>query len=760
MPGRVGLAPTGKNVDDATNHNNTKGFTRDGCAPPDTRGVCDLSAAVVNYNREEHRLSMRRTGSSSGSSGKYRPDVDGLRAIAVVAVILFHARLKAVAGGYIGVDVFYVISGYLITQFVDQRITAGRFTILEFYERRARRIIPALFFLLIAASLAALLSLLPVDLVSFAKSEIATVALVPNVFFYVNAGYFDSGARLKPLLHMWSLGVEEQFYIFFPPLMLVLSRWRSLGTKRVIGSVAAASLGLSVWMVQYRGESDAAFYLMPFRAWELLLGALLALRAFPTVRSRLLRNVLAGFGLGAILISAVAFSSTTSFPGLSAVIPCLGAALIIYADESGPTLTGSLLSVRPLVWVGLISYSLYLWHWPTLVLAEQMRGRVLSPVQTIACVIFSVAAAALSWRFVEQPFRNKTATVTRRALMVQAGVGAVALVGAGLALAVLDGVPRRFPPTALAYAYSHYGRDQNLDPCRTPEQIQQAPGCHLGNAQVSTPSFLLWGDSHAAALAPAFEAAAEKSGIAGWITYKPACMPLLDVERVGTPGCPQFNRNVLAIIERDDIPTVMLAGRWALAALGLTSRELDDGQSQVFFSDSSSTARSLGENAAVFARGLHRLLAHPAMLGRNVVLVIDLPDTGIDTPRYLARSVIWGDVTNPSQDVRIAMSSYTQASTRVDDQLARIAAEHHAVTIDPKTVLCRNAQCLIARTGRSLYRDSHHLTVFGALQLENLFQPVLALSATHRQSSHPDGSAPARSTYGPADSFRNGDNLY
>ncbi len=224
---------------------------------------------------------MTRTRSSSSTSRKYRPDVDGLRAVAVIAVILFHARLKAISGGYIGVDVFYVISGYLITQFIDQRITTGRFTILEFYERRVRRIIPALFFLLLAATLAALLSLLPGDLVNFAKSELATVAFVPNMFFYLNAGYFDSGARLKPLLHMWSLGVEEQFYIFFPPLMLVLSRWGSLGTRRVIALVAAASLGFSVWMVQFRGESDAAFYLMPFRAWELLLGALLALRAVP-----------------------------------------------------------------------------------------------------------------------------------------------------------------------------------------------------------------------------------------------------------------------------------------------------------------------------------------------------------------------------------------------------------------------------------------------------------------------------------------------
>ncbi len=472
-----------------------------------------------------------------------------------------------------------------------------------------------------------------------------------------------------------------------------------------------------------------------------------------------MRNVLAGFGLGAILIGAVAFSSTTSFPGLPALVPCVGTALIIYAGESGPTLTGSLLSLPPFVWVGLISYSLYLWHWPTLVLAEQMRGQALSAGQTAACVVFSLAAAALSWRFVEQPLRRPTPTVTRRALALQAAMGAVALVGVGLALVALDGVPRRFPPTALAYANSYYGRDRDLDPCRTPDQIERQAGCHLGRAQGAAPRFLLWGDSHAAALAPAIDAVAERSGITGWVTYKPGCMPLLDVDRVRTPGCRQFNRDVLAMIERDDISTVILAGRWALPALGFTSRELDEGHSQVFLSDASSRTHSLRENAAVFARGLHRLLGHPALKGRNVVLVIDLPDTGIDTPRYLARSVIWREVTNPGQDVRIAISPYTQASLRIDDQLARIAAEHHAVTIDPKTMLCSDSQCLIARNGRSLYRDSHHLTEYGALQLADLFQPVLALSASHRRSAaHPDGSAPARSTYASAGSFRNGDN--
>jgi peptidoglycan/LPS O-acetylase OafA/YrhL len=663
--------------------------------------------------------------SSRDDSGKYRPDIDGLRAIAVIAVIFFHARMKATSGGYIGVDVFFVISGYLITQYIHQRIVAGQFTILDFYERRVRRIIPALFFLLFAVSIANLFVLLPMDLVDFSKTEIATVAFFPNMLFYLNAGYFDTGAKLKPLLHMWSLGVEEQFYIVYPLLLLLFARWGHRRTKQAIWVIAVVSFAVSVWEVQHRGLAQAAFYLMPYRAWELLTGALLALRALPEIKSSLLRNVLAAIGVAAILVSALLFSSATSFPGLSAALPCLGTALVIYANEPGPTLAAALLSLRPIVSVGMISYSLYLWHWPTLVLAEQLRGQPLSPAETAGCVVFSLAIATLSWKFVEQPFRKKTLGTTWRALMSQAATGAAFLIGVGLLFMGKHGFVNRFPKSAVAYASAFYGRDTELDTCRGPQQVEKQRPCHLGAAKDDSPSFVLWGDSHAAALAPTFNALAVDTGRTGWIAYKPACLPLLGVERLDTPGCNEFNENVLGMIHRVNIPTVVLAGRWAIAPLGLTSRELDDGVGQVFFSDSTSKARSLEENGEVLGRGLRRLMSHLATEGRDVILVMDLPDTGVDTPRYLARTVIWGGPANGTQDIRLAMSQYSQESERVDDELVRIAAEYHVVTIDPKTQLCSNFQCLIARDGQSLYRDSHHLTTFGALQLVNLFRSGL-----------------------------------
>jgi len=680
--------------------------------------------------------------SSKGPRSSYRSDIDGLRGVAVLAVVLYHAGLKTTSGGYIGVDIFFVISGYLITQFIDQRITAGRFSILEFYERRVRRILPALFFVLLATTIASIFILLPADLVSFAKSEIATVAFVPNVLFYLRSGYFDTEARLKPLLHMWSLGVEEQFYIFFPPLMFLASRRGRRGTLAAVGLIAATSFVLSVWTVQYRGMAQAAFYLVPYRAWELMMGSLVALRAFPRINGNTTRNVLAGAGLIAILIGVFAFSSTTSFPGLSAALPCLGTALVIYANESGATLTGALLSFRPLVFVGLISYSFYLWHWPTLVFAEQARSRALTGAEDAACVLFSLVAATLSWKFVERPFRERIVGTTRLALMSQAVAGACCLISLALLSVGEHGFDNRFPEQAAAYAATVTERDQDLDVCRESEQIEKQTACHFGSANAAVPSFLLWGDSHAAALAPVFDKIAHESGAAGWIASTPGCMPLLNVQRVDIPGCLEFNRDILTMVQRDKIPIVVLVGRWELATLGFTDRELDEGRSQVLLSDPSSKTRSLGENAAVFKRGLRRLLSDPAMSGRRITLVIDMPDTGVDTPRYLAHTVMWKDVAGASQDIELPMSAYTVESAQVDDQLARMAQEFHDSTINPKTELCSNHRCLIAHNGHSLYRDSHHLTRFGALQLENLFRPILTPNASD-EPLHSKANLPA-----------------
>ncbi|MEL6748375.1 MAG: acyltransferase, partial [Pseudomonadota bacterium] len=361
----------------------------------------------------------------------YRRDIDGLRAIAVLAVVIYHAGWTTMSGGFLGVDVFFVISGYLITGILINDWEKGRYSLLTFYERRIRRIFPALFAMLAATILAAMFILLPPDLERLGASVLATTAFVSNIFFWSETGYFATSADSKPLLHTWSLAVEEQFYIFFP---LILIGALAFGKRRALAAAAVkeggrpglptaitvmlvlsvVSLIVAEWTVHQ--AADTAFYWPHTRAWELLAGALIAMDAFKPLRTRQTREWVSGIGFAMVIISLFAISSADTFPGLTAMPAVLGSALIIYAGHRQPehlpvqdrTLVQQFLGLSPMVGIGLISYSLYLWHWPILVFAAQMSFEPLTLLDRTMLVIASIVAAYLSWRFVEQPFRAKS----------------------------------------------------------------------------------------------------------------------------------------------------------------------------------------------------------------------------------------------------------------------------------------------------------------------------------------------------------------
>lgn len=359
---------------------------------------------------------------------KYRSEIDGLRAFAVLPVILFHAGFGLFGGGYVGVDVFFVISGFLITGILADDLDRGTYSILDFYERRARRILPALFFVIAVSIPAALAVMMPRQALDFAQSIIATVTFTSNILFWVEADYFAPTAELKPLLHTWSLAVEEQYYIVFPLLLALLWRIGRGATVWVIGAVAVASLIACQWAVTRHPE--AAFYLLPFRAWELFVGSLCAfyMRAGP----RTGHDAPALAGLALILGSIFVFDDHTPFPSVYALAPVLGTALILVFAQSG-TLTARVLSFRPFVWVGLISYSAYLWHQPLFAFARIPMISAPSPALMLGLSAASLGLAYLSWRFVEGPFRNRSAPVLGRrgVLFSVVGVAALALLAVG-----------------------------------------------------------------------------------------------------------------------------------------------------------------------------------------------------------------------------------------------------------------------------------------------------------------------------------------
>jgi peptidoglycan/LPS O-acetylase OafA/YrhL len=385
---------------------------------------------------------------------RYRPEVDGLRAIAVAPVILFHAGSDWFSGGYVGVDVFFVISGYLITSLLIEDLRRDRFSIARFYERRARRILPALFLVLLCTSVAAWMWMVPAQLEEYARTLVAVVLFVSNVYFWRVDDYFAPAAELNPLLHTWSLAVEEQFYIVFPLLLLLL--WR-LGAARAFGAIvllSVMSLMLAEW--GWRQKPVPSFFLLPTRAWELGVGAICAF----VLRDSAPRGStpLAGLGLALIGLAVLGFDAETPTPSLYTLAPVAGTALVILHARDG-TLAARLLSVRLLVGLGLISYSAYLWHQPLFAFARVRSLSHPSPGLMLALVLASLGLAYLTWRFVEQPFRRtRAAPPSRRAVFIASGTAVAAFVAVGAWGQATDGRQQAWMAASLdrAHVYGLY----------------------------------------------------------------------------------------------------------------------------------------------------------------------------------------------------------------------------------------------------------------------------------------------------------------
>ncbi|HQS08177.1 MAG TPA: acyltransferase family protein [Xanthobacteraceae bacterium] len=446
---------------------------------------------------------------------QYRADISGLRALAVVPVVLYHAHAALVPGGFVGVDVFFVISGYLITSIIAADLDRDRFSFITFYDRRVRRIVPAYALVALVTTLAAVATLPPAMLVAFGQSLEYASVFMANRYFVAVSGYFTPGAEEQFFLHMWSLAVEEQFYLFFPLALIVLSHPR---LKRFRGLFIWGILLASLYQATKNTfvRPNSAFFNFTSRAWELLLGSVLALRLVPPLRGRLVPEVMAGVGLAMIVAAMALFDHNTLFPGLSALLPTGGALLVIWAGEHGRTTRiGRLLALRPIAGVGLISYSLYLWHWPIFGFFKFHTGNDPGLVSGVLLVGAAVGVSFLSWRYVESRFRRR-GPAGRRSQWASIGAGLLALAclaGAGFGLAASGGLPGRASP---AFLKAQAALDDMWRGTRT--CLQGAglapPGvqCRFGDLAPDAPLIALWGDSFANHHAPALDAIARDSG--------------------------------------------------------------------------------------------------------------------------------------------------------------------------------------------------------------------------------------------------------
>jgi peptidoglycan/LPS O-acetylase OafA/YrhL len=656
------------------------------------------------------------SASARDSALPYRPDIDGLRAVAVGVVVAYHAFPKFLAGGFIGVDVFFVISGYLITQLVLTHLQAGTFSLREFYRRRVRRIVPALLVVMAACCLFGWLLLLPSELQSLGKSLSWSAPFLANLYFARNGGYFDKAAELNPLLHLWSLGVEEQFYLVWPVLLMLAVRRRV--TLGVLIGVIATSLGISIWGAWYHPR--LSFYHPAPRMWELALGGILAawqLRVPRTnasgVRSSPSRfwsaaHLLSLAGLSLIAASAVFLTAHLAIPGIWSAIPTVGAALLIGAGPFTPV-SQLLLGSRPMIFVGRLSYSLYLWHWPLFSFARIILGHAPAPMMATGLVLVAMIAAYATYRLVEVPIRY-SAFGRRTVASLLAALGSLALVGAATAALWIPGRLSGAPFAAWDAAAGdwYYPAEANLTSHRDLKAV-----------------FI--GDSHIEQYWPrakrVIDTQPDFARSAVFVTNR-GCPPLPGINSTWRgKNCRGSFDNAMKLAFQPDVDTVVFGAFWenyfigeysedqsAQQAAGVPPLELDSADTRAAFEQFRSIVATLVSG------------------GRRVFIVLSNPTSQLFVPVFPpeVRLSLHPPLRLAANGPRVDARPFESFVAPLTDRLRNIAAQTGAIVIDPRTTLCDGLICpSTGLDGLPLYVDSNHLRSSFARQRASFVDEML-----------------------------------
>lgn len=607
----------------------------------------------------------------------YRPDIDGLRSIAVLSVVLHHLSGELLPGGFVGVDIFFVISGFLITSQIYKEIGERSFSIRQFYKRRINRIVPALATVTAATLLTGFVLLSPADLVLLAKSALASILGLSNLFFWREYGnYFASNSAEAPLLHTWSLGVEEQFYFIWPLLLALLVKWfqrRTLGVVAVLllGAFAASEAGTRIAI-------SASYYLLPTRFFELLVGGFLALMGTRNPpRTPLQSGALFATGMTLIVGSLVWIGKESSFPGINALWPCLGSAMLIWSGQQPGPLHKALTN-RPMVFIGLISYSLYLWHWPLIAFLNYLDIRI-NLVTGSAVLASAVFLAWLSWRFVETPARRQGAIlpagkVVLQRLLIPAG----ALVAVNVAVAYTGGFPQRFDGQVARLEATLESKPNVLrNGCHVPTALYDTPPsekCRIG-APKTTVDGILIGDSFANHFTGMLDVLATHSGVSLMDFTMDGCPPLLgyNTGKVAAYAerCIKRNERAFAEIASRKYARVVLAANWP----------------------------AKDDMTASLSRSIDVILASGASL--TIVLSNEPIPKATSCP---IRAIMYGTPSDCSGQ-RGALPPY----------FATIRARYPQITfLDPNAVICAEGRCRPVIDNVLLYRDEAHLNDMGS----------------------------------------------
>ncbi|MCE5362873.1 acyltransferase family protein [Pseudomonas anguilliseptica] len=629
----------------------------------------------------------------------FRYDINGLRAVAVLIVVLFHFSVPGFSGGFVGVDVFFVISGYLMAQIICERCAQERFSFYDFYMARVRRIFPALIAMVVVVLIFTGFILLPVEYDDLGLHAFSSILVFSNILYWRESGYFDEGALDKWLLHTWSLSVEWQFYLVIPLLLVLVIRWRS-GSYLVplLWVALAGSLGLCVVASQY--FEAASFYLLPTRIWEFLVGALLHVHA---ARLRwLARTLFLYVGLLLILSCTLLYSKTLNYPSFWPLLPVLGAALVIGSAARSP-----LLENWPMQLLGKMSYSLYLWHWPVLVAAVYLGIELQAGSQAIL-FFCSLVLASLSFYLLEERVRRASGVASVFKFPLLSRDWAILAIGGAVALCAgliywTNGLPIRLSNQIVAIAEEAESKNPRRDECFRPGKRLEFPECSMGTSS-DEPQLVFWGDSHSDATFTGFADAVNRAGKSAIYYGRSGCGPALFQQVVegddedDLSECLEYNQRAYErIVKNASVTDVYLAARWA--------------------------AEKYQRGQADFSG----LMCKLAAAGKRVHVMAPVPVYDKEIPDYLARELMKGGVlTELERSLAQSFTQYREQQAFAFEQFAK--AEQCAVEVlDPLPHLCPQGYCVPVRDGMPIYFDGGHLSERGSKLLTPMFyQSIMA----------------------------------
>ena len=637
----------------------------------------------------------------------YRAEIDGLRALAVVPVILFHAGFELFSGGFVGVDVFFVISGYLITTILIEDIENERFSIVNFYERRARRILPALFFVMLICIPFAWMWMLPSQMKDFSQSLVAVSLFASNILFWTESGYFDAAAEEKPLLHTWSLAVEEQFYVLFP--IFLIFAWR-FGRNKVFWTIiimSAISLLLSEW--GWRNNATANFYLAHTRAWELFSGSI---AAFIVQQHGVQKNnLLATLGLAAIIFSIFVFDESTPFPSLYALVPVLGVVLLVLYGAK-ETFVAKILSTKGFVSIGLISYSAYLWHQPLFAFSRIKLLDNPSVFLMLGLCLFSILLAFLSWRFVENPLRNNN-MFSRKMIFSGSLLGVLLSLALGYVGHIKNGFVDRFDYTTIDLV--------GMEPDKP--KIEETIGCtdkdvdNLNSIFCNVvfnekPSEIaVFGDSHADVIAMALHHAKVNFVVASL----GGCAPLIGVGVAegnwGKGVCKNLSAMQLEYIKQHpEIKKILLVARWSL----YTSGDYETSMQKWFLYGEENVSHTQESSRKIFSEKLEETILAYQDLGLSVSVLMQVPQQKYKPVEAITKTFLIGNKSNKTI-LTTRLKEHLDLQEYNRDIIEKIKAKNGSfAVISLDDMFCNDEVCRMLDDKTVLYRDDDHLSLAGA----------------------------------------------